>query len=186
VNRTRLLTGASRAGKALALIGWLGFFANLAPQIGFVNTATEWPLGHADQVLVLPSGLRAATHFASGRIQLYDERWQFVRGWQVRASGGVFRVRLTPEGALEVLTARQRRRLIYSTEGALLSSGTYAPGPYPHTADGGADVPTPSWLWLLSNPIHAWGVMASGLLLGWAAQRARKAPAPTSGPRTQA
>src|SRR5262249_4736697 len=106
---------------ALGTYGLFAFFAQMLAASGalwFVPQSFEWPVGSADQVVSTPSQMIVPV-VPSGRVQLYDTRAHFVRGWFVEASGGDFKPSATPEGKVEIFTARRKLRLVYSSQGEL-------------------------------------------------------------------
>jgi hypothetical protein len=169
----RRLQGARRVvgmlGGILLATGGGAFFsiALASASLGVIPASFEWPIGCADQIIQLPDGHRVATHTPSGRMQVYDHAWHFVRAWPVDAGGGVFKVRLTATGLLEVWTARGRKRLVFEPDGRLVESGSYAPASY---SDLGSDarsgyVPTAPPLWIFAHPFVAWAVGVVGMAM---------------------
>src|SRR4051812_12181822 len=69
----------------LGAYGILSFFAQMLAASGalwFVPQSLEWPVGSADQVVSTPSQMIVPV-VPSGRVQLYDARAHFIRGWFV-------------------------------------------------------------------------------------------------------
>ena len=157
-------------GGMLLAIGGLGFFGAAFSAVGGLNglpPGFEWPIGHASGVIVTRNGDHVVPHAPSGRIQIYDRDWKFIRGWHIEAGGGAFHIRMTDDDQIEAVTARGRMRYHYSSEGALLSQEKFDSQNYPGFSDAGvsADVPTHWWLWVFTNPFHSWLVGAVGMIL---------------------
>lgn len=154
-------------GGILLAVGGGAFFSIGLCSLGAIPPTFEWPVGRADQIIQLPDGLRVATHTPSGRMQVYDRQWRFVRAWNVDASGGVFKARLTTTGLLEVWTARGDKRLIFELDGRLVEAGSYAPASYSDFREDGMPgyVPTPLPLWMFAHPFVAWSVGAVGMAM---------------------
>jgi hypothetical protein len=154
-------------GGLLIAIGGFAFFSFAAVSMGGWNVPFEWPVGRASQIIQLPEGLQVVTHTASGRIQVYDASWNYIRGWPVDAGGGVFKARKTPNGALEVWTTRGGKRFVFATDGRLKEATTYPTAAYDDfEADGLPGlVPTPLPLWIFAHPFAAWAMAAMGMLL---------------------
>ncbi len=172
--RAKELTGGKRlataAGYGLMAVGGLGFFVSPLSSLGglqWLPSSFEWPVGSARGILVMPDGRHVVPHTASGRIQVYDAAWRFLRGWHVDAGGGVFVLRNAATNQIEVITARRHLRYLYELDGSLVSQATYSPRRYSDlTASGiSSDVPTRWWLWLFTSPAHSWIVLALGGLL---------------------
>lgn len=150
-----------------------GFLCFLAPAalIGshdILPASFEWPIGYADNVITTHSGQHIVPHTPSGRIQIYDSDWKFIRGWNVGASGGDFRVMPFNESTqqIEVITARGNWKYHFDMNGNELSKEAYSPTAYSSFPKTGTSlwVATPFWLMPLSHPFIAWGVGALGML----------------------
>lgn len=174
-------------GGILMALGGFGFFGTaLSASGGFrwLPTTFEWPMGVVHGVVVMPDGTQVVPHTASGRIQVYDRDWKFVRGWNVDASGGTFILRVAGPNQVEVITARGEMRYIYDLNGSLLSQDGYAPRSYSDFPASGvvAAVPTRWWLWMFTSPVYSWAVAVTGMgVLYWAGRmkaRRRKPPNP--------
>jgi hypothetical protein len=153
----------------LVIVGAAGFFATGLSAVGVLNfpRSFQWPAGYVSGVMRMPDGNVVVPLVPAGRLQLYDPQWRFLRGWQVNASGGDFRVECTPAGTIEVLTARGRRHYSFTESGDVISdvpssdSGSdafYAP----HAEGQSVVVPTSPLLWVFSSPFFCWGVAAVG------------------------
>ena len=167
----RRLDGVQRLvgtlGGILLATGGGAFFSIALASLGAIPANFEWPVGHADQILELPDGRHVAVHTPSGRMQVYEHDWHFVRAWAVDAGGGTFKARLTATGLLEVWTARGQKRFIFEPEGRLVETGSYAPTGYSDfpTDAGGGSVPTALPLWIFAHPFVAWGIGAVGMAM---------------------
>jgi len=157
-------------GYSLVAIGGLGFFGAGLSSVGgltWLPNSFEWPAGFVRHILVMPDGKHVVPHTPSGRIQVYDPTWKFLRGWHVDASGGVFKLRLASSNQIEVITARGQMRYVYGIDGNLHSQATYKPQSYSDfpVSDESAAVPTPWWLWMFTSPVYSWIIGASGMAL---------------------
>jgi hypothetical protein len=154
-------------GGILLATGGGAFFSIALAALGAIPANFEWPVGRADQILQLPDGHQVAVHTPSGRLQVYDPAWHFVRAWAVDAGGGVFKARLTATGRLEVWTARGQKRLVFEPDGRLVEAGSYAPASYSdfRTDARSGYVPTSLPLWIFAHPFVAWGVGAVGMAM---------------------
>jgi hypothetical protein len=76
------------------LIGASGFFAAALSAVGIFKlpSSREWPAGYVSGVVTTPDGKYIVPLVPSGRVQLYDSQWHFIRGWNVDAGGGDFKV----------------------------------------------------------------------------------------------
>ena len=154
-------------GGILLAVGGGAFFSIALAALGAIPANFEWPVGRADQILGLPDGHRVAVHTPSGRLQVYDHAWHFVRAWGVDAGGGVFKARLTATGLLEVWTARGQKRFVFEPDGRLVEAGSYAPASYSdfRTDARSGNVPTSLPLWIFAHPFVAWCVDAVGMAM---------------------
>ena len=108
---------------ALMLVGGLGFFGSGLSAFGGLNwlaTSFEWPIGYSDGVVTTPEGVHVVSHDPSGRIQLYDANWRFIRGWHVDAAGGLLKVTSAGANRIEVITARGAWHYVFDMEGGLI------------------------------------------------------------------
>lgn len=150
------------------VVGGLGFFGCALSAVGGLNWlphSFEWPAGYCKGVVSTPGGLRVVPHTASGRVQVYDSDWRFVRGWHVYAGGGVFKIVEASDVRIEVVTARGDWHYVFGIDGEQLSKQEYTPKQYSSFPDKGAPavVPTAPWLWVFSSPFISWGVMMLGI-----------------------
>ncbi len=150
----------------LILIGAGGFFAAGLAANGILKVpkSFEWPVGYANDVVTMPGGNRIVPLVPSGRVQIYDSQWHFIRGWQVDAEGGDFKVGFTPEGVIEVFTARGGHYYSFTQKGDLISAKilTQQFDSLPQTGQW-VLVPTSPLLWVFSSPFLSWGVMVVGM-----------------------
>jgi hypothetical protein len=150
------------------VVGGIGFFGSSLSAVGglnWISRSFEWPVGYASGIVSTENGLHVVPHTPSGRVQVYDSNWNFVRGWQVDAGGGTFKLVASKDNHIDVMTARGSWHYVYTIEGDLLSKGTYHPRAYSSFPDNGISffVPTPPWLLVFSHPFIAWGVAAAGI-----------------------
>lgn len=107
----------------LTLSGFIGFLAPFAVLSGsVVSDEFEWPVGVATGVEKAADGSYVVPLDAPGRIQVYDQSWRFVRGWQVDAAGGSFVVDVDKRGNIVTLIERGDMRDVFTPTGELVSS----------------------------------------------------------------
>jgi len=150
----------------LILIGAGGFFAAGLSALGVLRTPSsyEWPAGYVKDVVVAADGKYIVPLIPSGRVQIYDAQWHFIRGWHVDAEGGDFRVESSPSATVEVFTARGEHHYSFSEDGHLISAGIL-PGSYSSVPNGQSIVvPTSPLLWVFSSPFLSWGVALIGFV----------------------
>jgi hypothetical protein len=158
----------------LFAIGAIGFFGSGFSACGGLNVlpqSFEWPAGYTDGIIAMPGGLHVVPLISSGRVQIYDANWHFIRGWAVDAAAGTFQLIPSGRAQFDVITARQNKLYTYRIDGTLIQSRTYARGDYGSfkTATESRVVPTRIWLWPFSSPIFGWlsfmlGMLAMGLV----------------------
>jgi hypothetical protein len=163
-------------GGILLALGGFGFFATLLSASGglpWLPARFEWPVGIVGGIVMMPDGMQVVPHTPSGRIQVYDRDWNFLRGWHVDASGGVFVLRPAGPNQIEVITARGQMRYVYSLDGSLLSREGYAPRSYSDFPASGffAAVPTRWWLWMFTSPFYCGAIIGIGMVLLYLAGR---------------
>lgn len=151
----------------LILIGASGFFATALSAVGILKLpcSREWPAGYVSGVVTELDGKYIVPLVPSGRVQLYDSQWHFIRGWNVDAGGGDFKVQCSPDGLIEVFTARGEHHFSFSEDGRLIASTTILPGVFSGLPKGqSVVVPTSPLLWVFSSPFLSWAVMVIGFV----------------------
>jgi hypothetical protein len=159
----------------LLVVGAGGFFASLLSAMGAFELPrnVEWPSGAVDGVADLSGGGYVVPLDFCGRVQVYDSRWKFLRGWNIQAHGGVFSVRTSPAGTISVYTARGRHQYAYSPAGDLLSSETYS-GALPARDGRAVIVPTHPLLWVFSGAFASLITAMIGMVGGGLMRSRRK------------
>jgi hypothetical protein len=149
----------------LVLIGASGFFAAGLSAVGVLKlpTSREWPAGYVSGVVTAVDGKYIVPLVPSGRVQLYDSQWRFIRGWNVDALGGDFKVQCSQDGVIEVFTARGAHHYSFAEDGHLIASTTILPEVFSAIPKGqSVVVPTSPLLWVFSSPFLSWGLMVIG------------------------
>jgi hypothetical protein len=152
----------------IGLFGFAGFFAQMLSGEGIVKLPMtyEWPAGYVTNVITTADNKYVVPIVPSGRVQLYDSNWHFLRGWNVDALGGDFKVAADSPGTLEVFTARGEHHYTFTENGELISSSPLTKSYYSLPTSGQAEVvSTPLLLWPLSNPFISVVVGTLGFLL---------------------
>lgn len=90
------------------------------------NQTFELPLSTANSIVVNSDGLIfiGLQHFS--RIQVYDEKGDFVKNWRVDSEGGMFYLDISPNDSIIVYTARGGIKQTYNTDGLLLKTNRYS------------------------------------------------------------
>jgi hypothetical protein len=158
------------AGGMLVSIGVVGFFGSALSAVGGLNwlgASLEWPAGFVSGVVTTEQGVHIIPHTPSGRIQIYDANWKFIRGWPVDAGGGTFKLSSTETNTVEVVTARGQWRYVFDFNGNLLNQENYSPATYSNFPESGEAyfIPTKPWLWVFSHPFLSWGTAVCGITL---------------------
>jgi hypothetical protein len=151
----------------LVLIGAGGFFAAALSAMGVIKlpASREWPAGYVNGVVTTGRGDHIVPLMPSGRIQLYDAQWHFIRGWNVDAAGGDFKVEYTPEGLIEVFTARGSHHYSFTEDGRLIVPARTLPETFASLPRGeSVVVPTSPLFWVFSSPFLSLGLSAIGFI----------------------
>jgi hypothetical protein len=161
----RWLTGIAAI---FAIVGAFGFFGAALSATGGLNwlpTSFEWPVGFANGVVSTRDHFFVVPHTPSGRVQVYDSNWKFVRGWHVDAGGGTFKLSTPQANRVEVITARGQWHYVFDLSGKLLSKENYGPGSYSSFSNEGEScfVPTAPWLCVFSSPLYSWLSAIAGI-----------------------
>lgn len=153
---------------ACLIVGAVGFFGlALSATAGLgLSKSFEWPIGNTDSALKYFDGSIVVPHEPSGRVQIYDQSLQFVRGWPVSAGGGSFTLFPAEESTFYIFTARGGMKYHYDLNGHLISSQKYS-GSYPKDSPQlvSVSIPTSVYLQVFTHPFASWFVAALGMLL---------------------
>jgi hypothetical protein len=173
----RLKHGLAMTGLALMVYGMLGISLPIMSASGSLNwlpPSFEWPIGYADGIITMPNGIHVVPHQFSGRVQVYDSEWQFLRGWNVDASLGAFKLQALDEKSFDVITARLRTVYTHSINGELIYAGGYSVGKTYLSFTGSSDsrwIQTTLLLLVFTNFFVALLVTALGIVIGGLAER---------------
>jgi hypothetical protein len=154
----------------LVLIGATGFFGSGMSAVGFLRlpNSFEWPAGNVCGVQTTSDGNRVVPLVPSGRVQIYDASWHFLRGWHVGGHGGDFKVECPAAGRIEVYTGRGKHHYSYTENGELVSATTYSEGEWPQDSAGSCVVvPTSLLGWVFSSPFFSWAAAVIGIAALW-------------------
>jgi hypothetical protein len=151
----------------LVLVGCVGFFAigGAAAGILKISNSFEWPVGLVTGVATTPNGNRVVPLGSLGRLQLYDAKWKFLRGWHIVALTGDFKVECPPTGTIKVYTAKGQHLYTFTEQGELVGSTMYD-GDFESVpaSDSYVAVPTSLVGWLFSREFICLGVSFLGFL----------------------
>jgi len=185
---------ADYVGIGLLCLGAFGFFFQLACGVGIwsIPERLAWPLTEVGCIAVDANGQVYCGLVGMGRVQQYSPNGDFIRGWQVDASGGLFYMQVVAD-RLYVRTTRTHRLYEFDLNGRQPStrpsddrmSGfpdqpvAYADGstywvsnglsprlmkrdPYGRTT---VLVASPAYLWPISGPGQAWLTAVVGMII---------------------
>lgn len=103
----------------LRVIGVIGFFSGFVISLG-VKYDGELPLGDIQGFVVDDSrNIYIGSGFYS-IVQMYDSTGEFVRNWKVKSQEGSFRMDLSEEQNILILTARGDKKLSYNNKGLII------------------------------------------------------------------
>jgi hypothetical protein len=152
---------------AFLTTGAAGFLGNFALATGALTlpASLEWPMGNVAGVIRTIDGVYLVPHTPSGRIQVYDDHWNFQRGWNL-GTGGLFKLFIRERGRFHVVTARGRWHYVFDYDGRERSKESYEANSYDGFPNEGESVavPTKWWLWTFSSLFLSWALMALGML----------------------
>jgi WD40 repeat protein len=151
----------------LVLVGGGGFFGTILLAIGVLKPSNtfQWPPGYVTGIVRTPDGKYVVPLVPVGRVQLYDPQWRFLRGWDVDANAGSFKIACASNGTIEVFAARGLHQYSFAQDGTLISVSSL-PTDFDLDASDGLSmvVPTSPLLWIFSSPFLLWGLAAIGML----------------------
>lgn len=137
-------------GSLLVITAFLSLLTPRGSQ--WLPGTVEWPVGWSGQVVTTPSGMHAVAHQNSGRIQVYDAGWRFVRGWSAASGGGMItRFEALPNDTIGIATARGPKWAVFDLQGRPVAQACVPQTPPPPNWSGQARSQwVPTWLWLLA------------------------------------
>lgn len=155
---------------SFVIVGATGFLGNALSAGGGLDWLPEsfqWPVGSANGVISTADHFFVVPLPASGRVQVYDKNWKYIRGWRVPACGGTFRIFASDGELVHIVTARGQWHYVFDLHGKLLSTVKYATNAYDSFPNEGVSyvIPTPPWLWVFTSPFYSWLVAAIGVAL---------------------
>ncbi len=167
------------ASAVMISVGMTGFVGCCLSAYGLLNWlpgSFEWPVGYSDDVITTEDGTNIILLTAAGRIQVYDNNWQFVTGWHIDARGGMFKFASCKEGRLEVVTERNKYRFVFRLNGKEILRESYAPRIYSSFEQVGRFefVPTSLFHWIFAKPLVAWLTAMVGAVIAYFATKTVK------------
>jgi hypothetical protein len=155
-------TAIFHAGAVALLLGAAGLLVvTVQLSFGLCPPEWEWPAGVASGVAELSDGRHVAILRAADRVQVYDQEWGFVRGWNVGARGRLTGLLVGESDVIIVSTPRAE--LHFAASGELLAStpvGEDSPRPRRPLL---AWVPGSPWYWLVLHPVACFALVLTGL-----------------------
>lgn len=155
------------------VVGCLGFVGGVSESVhGFINNKHfEWPVGTTKEAQQFSSGVYVVPVRASGRVQLYTQDLNFIRGWNPHTNGHIFELILSePVDGGDTFTVYVEATNIasrYTVEGRLLFAQRVSKTPNLKARETRTvTVPTPFYLKSFASMPLSWGLALVGLM-GW-------------------
>jgi len=146
------------------MLGWFGGFLSVGGAFDRFPKTFEYPIWRAEGAVTLADGTHVVPHAVSGRIQLYDRDWHYLRGWRVPSSGGTISLLEPTKDQITVFMERGDGRATYDVNGNLLNLEWDGPRPEWRSHEK-VTVPTPLLLRPYSRPMFSWLVCAAGVAI---------------------
>lgn len=164
-------------GSGCLIVGAVGFFGSaLSTTVDFgVSHSFEWPIGNTDAALLCRDGSIVVPHEPSGRIQIYNQSLQFLRGWSINARGGSFQLFPADQSTFYVFTVRGRMKYHYDLHGNIIAAEKYS-GSYPEKNSHSIylSIPTPWYLQPFTHPFASLCSIFFGFLILFYTDRIHK------------
>jgi len=116
-------------GLIFILFGLTGFFSGVFSAFGmlkWIPESVEFPLAGIEGIAVNREGSLFVASGPYSRIQVYNAKGEFVRGWFLDdTGGGALKIKINDENEIIVATARGNHIYIFNENGRLLQSGKY-------------------------------------------------------------
>jgi len=153
-----MLTGAG---------GFLGGGLSAAGALNWLGDSFEWPAGYASGAITTSAGLHVVPLSPTGRVQIYDANWKFLRGWHIPRSGKPMHLTPTRGEQFHVLVAGSHMDYLFDIDGRLVSGKEYSSQDWQAAQHTGTAVAVPTHWWLLSftDPSFSWITMMAGIVI---------------------
>jgi len=151
---------------AYGMFGWCAALLSVGGAFDRLPPTFEYPIWRTSGAVTLVDGTHVVPHTPSGRIQVYDRDWHYVRGWRVPSGGGDFRLLESTKDRIEVFIERGDGRATYDLAGTLLGLEWETARPSEKRLPGRVTVPTPFMLRPFSSMFFSWSIaIAGGIIL---------------------
>jgi len=107
---------------------WLWIFVSgIGTEMDYIrmrlfSSQTQFSLGHLSGIAVDDESRIYLAVQTYSRIQVYNKKGDFVKGWFVEAGGGIFDVWVEGKDSIHVVTSRMRTHDVFDSSGRLLKS----------------------------------------------------------------
>lgn len=108
--------------------GWLN--------VTMPSSAIRFPLSDLQGVTVDEIGNTYCLSRFYNRLQMFDSKGQFIKGWFVDLPGGDYRIRSETEGEVSVFSKNTRTKMVYGVNGLLLSKVKFKSDEFNHLYPG--------------------------------------------------
>jgi hypothetical protein len=115
-------------GITLILLWIIGFFGGLLSSLGvlkWIPDSIEFPLAHIGDIDVNRNGELFVLSRFYGRIQVYDQKGDFMRGWFYYAPSGEVSMKITDSNEIEVAAFGSDEIFLFNENGKLLKASKY-------------------------------------------------------------
>ena len=155
------------------LIGALGFFGSAFLSCGggrFLPNSFEWPMGFSEDVLITSKNYYVVPHYATSRLQIYDNNLNFICGWYIEALTKPFRTMLLYNGNILVKTADEKE-YFFNLKGENISNNynKLNPNSYKVLRKEKIKISIPTFfpLYVFSSPVYSWCCsLLGGIMFG--------------------
>lgn len=143
------------------LVAMIGLLVSVwQVMFNFCPPTTEWPAGISNGMARTSDRHAVVILRGADRVQVYDEEWRFVRGWNVGARGKLLGLHVGAGDIISLFTSRARIR--YTIYGEIVASTPVADEERPERPLL-AWVPGSPWYWFLLNPVVCMVIALLGL-----------------------
>lgn len=157
-----------RLGGLLLLLGSSGFIVPIIIKVSGVNLPSnlEWPIAYSHSVLEHTCGLHILPHKPTGRIQIYDRSFRFIKAVRHEHRGEILNITAASDCSFHVLSyikSGEGKKTQYDIKGEVLATelaDRIPPRQWGRSIDRkhlkSGVVPTPFYLWSFSHPAISW------------------------------
>ncbi|BCE03625.1 hypothetical protein [Marinicellulosiphila megalodicopiae] len=143
-------------------------FLSAFGKINWFLNDQEWPIGNVKGALIMDGGIYVAPHPVSGRVQIYSEKLEYLRGWNVESYGADFKLFYFNELEFIVyFNYRNNKGVRYDLNGNIIATDSISRNEYLDVLENQdvLHIPTPIYFYPFTHFFKSFFFFALGMLI---------------------